>query len=157
MRLLLLNTLLGLAWVALTGVFNPSNFAIGFMVGFGLLWMTQRLMEPSTYFTKIPQVLGLVFFFFIEIIVANLRVAVVVLSPRLTVHPAVVAIPLDMQSDVEIALLANLITLTPGTLHLDVSSDRKIMYIHTMFVDDLGEFREHIKQGFERRIMEVFE
>jgi multicomponent Na+:H+ antiporter subunit E len=69
----------------------------------------------------------------------------------------VVAIPLDAKSDIEITLLANLITLTPGTLSLDVSSDRSVLYIHVMYVDndDLDEVRRKIKSGFERRVLEV--
>ena len=65
------------------------------------------------------------------------------------------AIPLDARSDAEITLLANLITLTPGSLYLDVSQNRCVMYVHTMHVDDLDAFRRSIKDGFERRVMEV--
>lgn len=155
MNLFLLNTLLALAWIALTGTFTPVNFLFGFVVSFGLLWLTQRLMKPSNYFAKVSQVLGFVLFFLVELILANLRVALVVLSPRPAIRPAVVAIPLDVRSDAEIALLANLLTLTPGTLYLDVSKDRCTMYVHTIFVDDLDQFRRRIKQGFERRVMEI--
>jgi multicomponent Na+:H+ antiporter subunit E len=156
MTLLLLNTLFALAWLALTGTFTPVNFVIGFVVSFSLLWLTQRLMQPSNYFRKVPQVLGFALFFSVELVRANLRMARVVLSPRPAVRPAVVAIPLDARSDTEVTLLANLIALTPGTLYLDVSRDRCIIYVHTMFVDDIELFRYRIKRGFERRIMELF-
>jgi multicomponent Na+:H+ antiporter subunit E len=155
MTIFLLNTLLALAWIALTGTFTPTNFAIGFAVGFVLLWLTQRVMLPSNYFRKVPQVIGFVLFFLRELLQANLRMVVIVLSPRPAIRPAVVAIPLDVRSDIEITLLANLITLTPGTLYLDVSQDRCVMYVHTMHVDDLDAFRRSIKDGFERRVMEV--
>jgi multicomponent Na+:H+ antiporter subunit E len=69
---------------------------------------------------------------------------------------AIIAIPLDAESDLEITVLANLITLTPGTLSLDVSQDRKILYIHAMHVRDVDKFRHDIKARFERRVMEVF-
>ena len=67
MTIFLLNTLLALAWIALTGTFTPVNFVIGFAVGFGLLWLTQRLMSPSNYFRKLPQVIGFVLFFLWEL------------------------------------------------------------------------------------------
>ena len=51
--------------------------------------------------------------------------------------------------------LANSITLTPGTLGLDVSEDRKTLYVHSMWVDDPDEVRREIKQGFERRVLEL--
>ena len=155
MTTFLLNTLLALAWIALTGTFTPTNFAIGFAVGFVLLWLTQRAMLPSNYFRKVPQVIGFVLFFLWELLQANLRMLIIVFSPRPAIRPAVVAIPLDVRSDIEITLLANLITLTPGSLYLDVSQDRCVMYVHTMHVDDLDAFRRSIKDGFERRVMEV--
>ena len=155
MTTFLLNTLLALAWIALTGTFNPTNFAIGFAVGFVLLWLTQRAMLPSNYFRKVPQVIGFVLFFLWELIIANGRMLLIVFSPRPAIRPAVVAIPLDARSDAEITLLANLITLTPGSLYLDVSQNRCVMYVHTMHVDDLDAFRRSIKDGFERRVMEV--
>lgn len=157
MTTFLFNTLLALAWIALTGTFTPTNFALGFVAGFILLWLTQRLMLPSNYFRKVPQVIGFVWFFLWELVKANLRMMVTVLSPRLTIRPAVIAIPLDARSDIEITLLANLITLTPGSLYLDVSQDRCVMYVHTMHVDDPDLFRYRIKSGFERRVMEVLE
>ncbi len=155
MTIFLLNTLLALAWIALTGTFTPTNFAIGFGVGFGLLWLNQRLMLPSNYFRKVPQVIGFVLFFLWELVMANLRMMFIVFSPRPAIRPAVVAIPLDVRSDIEITLLANLISLTPGSLYLDVSQDRCVMYVHTTHVDDLDAFRRSIKEGFERRVMEV--
>ena len=52
-------------------------------------------------------------------------------------------------------MLANLITLTPGTLTLDVAPDRKSLYVHAMFVDDPEQIRAEIKNGMERRLLEV--
>ena len=87
---------------------------------------------------------------------ANLRVAIEVLTPQQRMRPAIVAIPLDVRRDFEITLLANLITLTPGTLSLDVSSDKRVLYVHSMYVDDIDAFRREIKNGFERRVKELF-
>jgi multicomponent Na+:H+ antiporter subunit E len=71
-------------------------------------------------------------------------------------RPAIVAIPLDLRGDLEITLLANLITLTPGTLSLDVSSDKRVLYVHSMYVTDIAAFRSEIKNGFEKRVKELF-
>ena len=64
------------------------------------------------------------------------RVARDVLSPRLRVRPGVVAVPLDARTDLEITLFANLVSLTPGTLSLDVSPDRRTLYVHAMDLPD---------------------
>ena len=151
----LLNILLALSWMALTGQFSPTNFIEGFVLGYLMLWLVQRTTSRSQYFFKMRQVLGFVLFFAWELILANLRVAYSVLTPQIPLRPGIVAIPLDVQTDTEITLLVNLITLTPGTLSLDVSADRRVLYVHTMHVDNVDDFRYQIKQGFERRVREL--
>lgn len=71
-------------------------------------------------------------------------------------RPGIIAIPLDARTNEEITVLANLITLTPGSMSLDVSPDRRHLYVHLMYVDDLEESRMEIKRGFERRTLELF-
>jgi multicomponent Na+:H+ antiporter subunit E len=73
------------------------------------------------------------------------------------VCPGVVAIPLDARTDVEIALLANLITLTPGSVSLDLSEDRRVLYVHAMYIDggDVEAYRRSVKEGLERRVLEL--
>lgn len=105
---------------------------------------------------KFGQLIEFGLFFTWELILANLRVAWDVITPRHYKRPGVVAIPLDARTNNEITLLACLITLTPGTISLDVSADRSVLYIHAMFIDDPDQLRREIKQGFERRVMEVF-
>jgi multicomponent Na+:H+ antiporter subunit E len=152
---LLWNLLLALAWVAATGAFNFSNLLVGFIVGLLILVFTRRVVGAPRYLYKIRQVFGLVIFFIWELILANLRVAYDVLTPRHHMRPGVIAIPLDAHSDSEITLLSNLITLTPGTLSLDISADRKVLYLHAMYISDIDEVRRKIKEGFERRVLEV--
>jgi multicomponent Na+:H+ antiporter subunit E len=72
-------------------------------------------------------------------------------------NPAIIAVPLDVKTDMEITLLANVITLTPGTLSLDVSNDKKVLYVHAAYVEDREEFVQDLKNGFEKKLMEIFE
>lgn len=153
--MLLRNVLLALAWVALTGQFTPQNFLTGFLLSYLLLWLLQGTMDTRHYFAKVPYVIGFFIFFLGAMIRAGLRIVYRVLSPRLPLRPAIVAIPLDARTDAEITLLANMITLTPGSLSLDVSSDRRVMYVHTVYVKDVEAFRREIKEGFERRLLKV--
>lgn len=156
MSAFLLNILLALAWVALTGRFDTLNFVFGFALGYGALWLAQRVLGPSSYFGKARRFLVFVLFFLWEVFRANLQVAYAVLHPRYRLRPGVIAVPLDARSDAEITLLANLITLTPGSLTIDVSADRKVLYVHTLDMgDDPARFRREIKEGFERRLLEV--
>jgi multicomponent Na+:H+ antiporter subunit E len=73
-----------------------------------------------------------------ELVTSSIRVTRYVLQPTLTIRSAIVAYPLGVSTDREIAALANLITLTPGTMSLDVSEDKSTLYIHTMSVASEG-------------------
>jgi multicomponent Na+:H+ antiporter subunit E len=153
---LLWNLLLALAWTAMNGEFTAANFLTGFALGFLVLFFARRAVGSQSYVGKVWQAASLLLFFMWELVKANLRVAFDVLTPRHRMRPGLIAVPLDAQTDAEITLLANLVSLTPGTLSLDVSSDRRVLYIHAMYIDeDLETERRKIKQGFERRILEV--
>ncbi len=79
------------------------------------------------------------------------------MAPVSYVCPGVIAIPLDAHTDAEITLLANLITLTPGSVSLDLSEDRRVLYVHAMYIDggDVEAYRRAIKEGLERRVLEL--
>ncbi len=81
-------------------------------------------------------------------------VALAVINPARVTHSAIVAMPLDVKSDAGISLLANMITLTPGTISLHVSDDRSVLYVHVMnYAPDIVD---KLKSGFERRVLKVF-
>ena len=151
----LLNVILALVWAAVTGQFTPRNLFFGFVLGFLILFFTRRIVGTPNYGNRMLKVLGLALFFVRELIKANLRVAYDVLTPGYQLRPGVVAIPLDVRSDSEITMLSHLITLTPGTLSLDISADRRVLYIHAMYISDPEVVRRQIKEGFERRVIEV--
>lgn len=151
------NILLTLIWVFLTGQYEFNNFLFGFVLSFIILWILSGVDDKSSkkYFKIVPRILSFIVFFIWELTKANIQVAYEVVTPKFTMKPGIVALPLDAKSDLEITLLANLITLTPGTLALDVSTDRSVLYVHGMYVLDKKEFIQDIKQGFERRLLEI--
>ena len=155
MRVLGINLLLSSIWAALQGDIDLANLATGFAFGYVILWFARPALSDTGYFGKTRAVVGFVLFFVKELVVSSLRVAWEVLTPTSYRRPGVVAVPLDLDSDIEITLLANVVTLTPGTLSLDVSADRRTLYVHGMFIDDPEQFRREIKDGFERRILEL--
>ncbi|CAN5735067.1 Na+/H+ antiporter subunit E [soil metagenome] len=149
------NLVLALAWVAMSGQFSAENLAVGFAFGYLALFLLQRATGPSPYFTKAIRLAAFLAFYLVELVRANLRVAYDVITPSHHMHPGIVAIPLEARSNVEITLLANLITMTPGSLSLDVSDDRSTLYVHSMFMSDPEAFRDTIKREFERRVLEL--
>lgn len=155
MMMMLTNLLLALAWMAMVGSAGWAHFLTGFVVSYLALAWLSAMMGRTGYVRKLPASIGFVFFIIYQLILSNLRVAYDVITPSANRSPAVIGVPLDATTDTEITLLANLITLTPGTLSLDLSTDRKTLYVHAMFADDPEEFCREIKQGFERRVLEL--
>lgn len=156
MNLFLLNLVLALLWGAVTTSFAPGNLLFGFVLGFMCLWLVRDRFNPHN-FKRPGRALFLAGLFVTELFLSAIRVARDTLAPRMAFRPAIIAFPLRVKSEIEIMLLANLISLTPGTLSVDVSTDRSTLYIHAMDVDDPDELRAEIRDGFERRIIEVME
>jgi multicomponent Na+:H+ antiporter subunit E len=148
--------LLAVCWLALTG--DWSLAAAAFSIA--LAWLLLRLVRPlggeGFRRVRLSRLPGFLLYLLKEILVANLKVAAAVVAPSGRLRPAIVAVPLALDRDAEIALLANLITLTPGTLSLDVSPDRRTLYVHAMSTEGPDALRREIREGFERRILEVF-
>jgi multicomponent Na+:H+ antiporter subunit E len=115
----------------------------------------RRAEKSTTYFDKLGGAVRFLLFFVWEMVKSNIRVAHDVVTPTYYMRPGIVAIPLEARTDFEVLVLANLITLTPGTLSLDVSDDRKFLYVHAMFLDDRDGFKKELKDGMERRLLEV--
>jgi len=99
--------------------------------------------------------LALILLFVKELILSALRVGWLAVQPRITLRPAIVAYPLTVTTDAQITLLANMITLTPGTLSVDVSDDRKWLYVHAIDIESREALIGSIAAGFETRILRV--
>ena len=100
------------------------------------------------------KIFAFIFYVIWELVLSSVRVAKVVLSPGLPMRPGVIAVPVDLKSEWGIVVLANSITLTPGTLSLLVSENKKTLYVHGMFIDDPATFRREVKSMSERKISE---
>ena len=156
-NVLLGNILLALAWAALQGEFSLRTLVTGQVLGYLILLALVRggVLSTSPYIGRVHRVIGLAAFFFWELMKANLRLALDVATPRYHMKPGIIALPLDATTDSQILLLSMLINTTPGSVALDVSPDRKTLYVHVMYMDTPDAAREEIKKGFERRVLEV--
>lgn len=168
--MLVLNFVLAVVWMALQRSVTLADFIVGFALGFAIIALTQRVLldevadllasQRASAVTSYPRqtwrIISFIGFALWSIVKANIDVARIVIRPRLNIKPGIIAIPLDVRSEVGITVLANLITLTPGTVTLDVSSDRRTIYVHCIDIQDADAIRDDIKQNFERRVMELF-
>ncbi len=110
----------------------------------------------SRYFVRVYHIFCFFIFFFIkEVIIANLKIAYDIITPKHHMRPGVVTIPLDAQSDFEVIMITNIITMTPGTLSLDVSMDRRVLYIHAMYIHDIEALRNEIRLTIVKRTKEI--
>ncbi|WP_173931113.1 Na+/H+ antiporter subunit E [Chelativorans sp. Marseille-P2723] len=155
--MMLINILLALTWALVTASFTVPNLLLGFLLGAGALYLIRGQVGSPGYFSRGKKIVALTLLFLYELVMSAVRVAIVVLSPRMQIKPGIFAYPLKVERDFEITLLANMITLTPGTLSVDVSEDRKMLYVHALDCSDPDQLRQDIAEGFERRIMEAFE
>lgn len=145
------------AWLGMTSDLSPGNFAEGMVLGLIVTVLARPRSSTSHVVHRAVWTGRLLIFFIRQLAIANVEMAsVIIFKKREDIRPAVVAIPLDTKTDFGIMMLGNLITLTPGTLTLDVSDDKKVMYVHTIALNDVASFRRSIKDGFERYVIEVF-
>lgn len=156
MNYFMLNIVLALTWAMLNGEINPMNLIVGFVIGYIILLISRRALGPSLYFGKVWKAIRFALFFLKELVLSNLYLAYDVLTPHMNLmKPRIVAVPLDVTEDAQITALANLISLTPGTLSLDISSDRRVLYIHFMYAEDAEAVRREIKNGMERWVRDL--
>lgn len=156
-RSLLLNLMLAVVWTVITGSFTAPNVLMGFVVAYLLMRLLHPLIGATRYVGRMWHALELAVFFVRELVVASARIIVDVVTPSHRMQPGVIALPLEAETRAEITLLANLISLTPGTLSLDVSEDRRTLFIHVMYVRhrDVEAERARIKRSLEARVRRV--
>lgn len=148
--------LLGLFWVAVTGSASIANILFGLGLGVLCLYLVREHPGGAVNPARFGRLLVLAAIFVREIVLSAWRVARLVVAPRMDLKPGIFAYPLKVETDFEIALLANMITLTPGTLSVDVSPDRKLLYVHAIDCSDADLAIADIERTFERRILRAF-
>jgi multicomponent Na+:H+ antiporter subunit E len=145
-------------WVAITGSLTLLNLILGGFVGALALFILRDRVGTPISLGRLGKIAALSWRFIYELFASAVAVARLVVRPDLnrSLRPVIVAFPLSLTRDAEITLLANLITLTPGTLSVDVSRDRKHLLIHALNCSDPDALVRSIAAGFERQVREVF-
>ncbi|WNS74783.1 Na+/H+ antiporter subunit E [Bacillus sp. DTU_2020_1000418_1_SI_GHA_SEK_038] len=152
---ILLNVFLGFLWMFFTVSYEPVTFLKGYLFGIVIIFSFRRFFQSRFYLLRVYAVIKLTLIFIRELILSNISVVKLVLKPKLNIRPGIFALPIILEKDWEITILANLITLTPGTLVVDISEDNKLLYIHAVDIDDVEDAIVSIKDSFEKAILEV--
>ncbi len=156
-HMLVLNIILAFVWLAITADASIENVLFGFILGWMVLFLIRHNFSGKRYVQRIWMVIKLILFFKRELCLSVLRVSYIILFRKGKHRSAIFSYPLRVKSDFQITLLANMITLTPGTLSVDVTSDKKYLYIHALDASSKESMCKDIHDGFERMILEAFQ
>jgi multicomponent K+:H+ antiporter subunit E len=143
-------------WMLLVNDWSTGQALLGLVLAWGLPLLTREFRPTGPPVRRLDRLLVFVALVHWDILVANVTVARLILGPRNRLRPAFVELPLDLDSEFAITVLANTISLTPGTVSADVSADRRHLLVHVLDVDDEQALIRHIKQRYERPLREVF-
>jgi multicomponent Na+:H+ antiporter subunit E len=164
--LFLYCVILAFIWMLLMSTFTLPMFVAGFLVGAAVLGIYYSIAYVKGHLKllptaeswnpkKFPYYFTLFFVFFWELLKANWAVLVQAFKPKMNIAPGIVALPIDLETDAQIMLLANMITLTPGTISIEVSPDNSVIYVHALDCSDPQGVIDGINKAFTRRLKGV--
>jgi multicomponent K+:H+ antiporter subunit E len=153
----LLTPALVLVWLLLVNSFTTGQALVGLFLGWAIPVFTRRFWPERA---RIARPWWLVFFLvrvLWDILVANVTVAVLILGGPRFARPAFVRVPLELRTELATSILANTVSLTPGTVSAWLSPDRRTLVVHGLRVDDPDALAQEIKTRYERPLRDIFE
>jgi multicomponent K+:H+ antiporter subunit E len=156
----LLSVLLLVCWLWLNNTLAPGHVLLGAVLGVGIPYVTRRFWPEPLEVHHPLLVAEYVAVVTYDVIVANLQVAVIILGPLSRLQPAFVRVPLALRTDFAVVALASTVTLTPGTVSVEIEDDGnggRVLLVHALRCLDADELVRTIKQRYERRLQEILE
>lgn len=142
-------------WLLVNNTFAPGQMVLGAILAILISFITSEFW-PGTVRLRRP---GLVIEYFcrllLDILTANVQVAVWIVRPNRKLQPAFIHYELALKSPLAISVLANTISLTPGTVSCDVSKDQRYLLIHSLHTSDAEALVRQIQQRYEEPLLEV--
>ncbi|MGF1635126.1 MAG: Na+/H+ antiporter subunit E [Phycisphaerae bacterium] len=156
MNLFLLNLFLAVLWCLTWGTLDPYTFLAGFVIGYMVLGLYSRVTAVQGYGRKIWDLIRFFLYFVRILIKANLQIAYEVLTPTHNQRPRIVRYDIGGLTDIQVTTLANLISLTPGTLVMDICNNRRFLYVHCMYGHDRDEAIAGLDEVKHRMLEDIF-
>lgn len=153
----ILSPLLAGLWLLLTNSIAPGQILLGLLLGWTIPLLTLRFWPERITIRKPFALIRYIGVLLYDIIVANFTVARLILGNPDRLKPVFIELPLDLTSSLAIGLLANSITLTPGTVSARLSGDRRYLLVHALNENDPDNLIVVIKHRYERPLKEIFE
>jgi multicomponent K+:H+ antiporter subunit E len=153
-----LTLAVALVWVLISNELSIATAVVGVAWGMVVAKLTQRYWPNRPRVIRPLLILEYLAVFAYDVLVSNVQVALLVLFRRASsIRSGLVTVPIELASAEAIAALAGTITLTPGTLSVDVSADRRSLYVHCLDTTDGVRVAAHIKRRYESRLRRIFE
>jgi len=152
----ILSLILTIVWLLLNNDLSFGHIVLGGILGTAVPFFTSRFWPEKVCIRKPLALLNFVLKVMWDIVVANVVVAKLILGPNSRLNPGFLVIELDIKNSLGISILANTISLTPGTVSCDLSLDRKRLLVHALNVDSIEDSIKEIKERYEKPLMEVF-
>ena len=153
----LFSLFLWLVWLLLNNTVSPGQLLLGAILALALPLFTVRFWPDRPRLRKPLMLLRYIAVLFWDIILANLTVSRLILGPTARLRPAFIRLPLELRNEFAIVVLANTVSLTPGTVSSDLSPDRRTLLIHALDEKDPAQAIARIKQRYEKPLQEIFE
>ena len=151
-----LSVVLWFIWLLLNNTASAGHMVLGALLAIFIPWFTSGFWPEKVQIRKPLLLLRYVALVLYEIMIANVVVAKMILSPARRLQPGFIAYQLKLQSPIAISLLANTISLTPGTVSCDLSEDGRSLLIHALHIDDVEAIKADISHKFEQPLKEIF-
>lgn len=153
----ILNLFIATLWFLLKDDPNASfsTFVTGFLIGIFILYAMYRFFGTKFYLRRVLKVFKLILIFIHELLLSSFSVVKQVLMPKINITPGIFTYKTELQGDWEITVLALLLTLTPGSVVMEISEEGDTFYIHAMDIEESKEAVIRSIGKFEQAILEV--
>ncbi|OEC03403.1 monovalent cation/H+ antiporter subunit E [Lysinibacillus sphaericus] len=153
----ILNLFIATLWLLLQDEITPqfSTFLMGFVVGIGILYAMHRFYGTQFYLRRVFSIIKLLWLFNWELLLSSYNVLKQITTPKLNITPGIFTYKTKLNGDWEITALALLLTLTPGSVVMEVSEEGDMFYIHAMDIEQSKDAVIRSIGKFEEAIMEV--
>jgi len=152
----ILSIILLLTWLMLNNTIAAGHIVLGSILSMLIPWLTQRFWPEQVCLGKWSTIFKFSLVVGYDIVISNIFVAKLILGKNDALKPVFLEIPIDIKHPLGLSLLASTISLTPGTVSVDLSEDRRILIVHALHVDDATEEIDTIKSRYEKPLMEIF-
>lgn len=152
----LLSFFLWVIWLLLNNTTAMGHVVLGGLLAIFIPWLTSSFWPEKIVIKRPWLLIKYILVVLFEIMVANVVVAKLILGRSNKLNPGFIHYELQLKSPVGIGLLANTISLTPGTVSCDLSEDRRFLLIHSLHIDDVATIKADIHRKFERPLKDIF-